>query len=66
MRVEFLSFLNFGEIVKMSLLCREMYRHCDPNRIHIESYDHDLKVKYKNQDAEKPTLNLYLTQIMQI
>jgi len=66
MRVEFLPFFKFGEIVKMSLLCREMYRHLDPNRIHIKTYDHDLKLTYKNMDAEKPQLNLYLTQIMQI
>jgi len=48
LRIELLSFLSFEEIIKISLLSREMYRMLDPNRALITT--DRLNVKYKDVD----------------
>jgi len=45
-RIELFQFLHFQDIVKVSLLCREMYRFVDPNRASIYT-DQYLNVMYK-------------------
>ena len=62
MRIEFLQFLKFEEIVKISLLNRTINKIVDPNK-DIIKIDENGRVTYLLKNGEEPDLELHFQNI---